>query len=39
MFTAWIKKYFQDNNKKLPNVLVIYREGMNTVQAKSQIES
>lgn len=38
LFTGWIKKYFMDNNKKLPSVLVVYREGLNNVQAKSQFE-
>ena len=38
IFTQWLQDWFKNNEKKLPNVLVFYREGLNTVQAKIQLE-
>jgi hypothetical protein len=38
MFTSWIQNYFIKNQKVLPNTLIIYREGLNDVQAQHQIE-
>jgi hypothetical protein len=38
MFTSWIQNYFIKNQKVLPSTLIIYREGLNDVQAKHQFE-
>ena len=38
IFTSWIKAYFIANEKGLPGVIVIYREGLNDVQARSAFE-
>ena len=38
MFTSWIQNYFLKNQKVLPSTLIIYREGLNDVQAKHQFE-
>lgn len=38
MFTAWLQNYFLKNQKALPTTLVIYREGLNDVQARHQFE-
>lgn len=38
MFTSWIQNYYIKNQKTLPNTLVIYREGLNDVQARHQFE-
>ena len=36
LFTQWLQNWFTRNEKKLPDVLVLYREGLNEVQAKFQ---
>lgn len=39
LFIQWVQNWFINNGKKtLPQVLVIYREGLNEVQAKLQFE-
>jgi hypothetical protein len=38
IFTQWIKKWYDSNEKKLPNTIIVYREGLNEVQAQSLIE-
>lgn len=38
LFTPWLQTYFMKNQKALPNTLVIFREGLNEVQAKHQFE-
>ena len=38
MFTSWIQNYFIKNQKVLPSTLIIYREGLNDVQAKHQFQ-
>ena len=38
LFLQWIQNWFMKNEKKLPKVLVIYREGLNEVQAKLQLD-
>lgn len=37
IFTQWLQNWYKMNNKKLPNVLVFYREGLNAVQARHQL--
>lgn len=36
LFTPWIQNYFMKNQKVLPSTIVIYREGLNDVQARHQ---
>ena len=38
IFTQWIQNWFMANQKNLPEVLLFYREGLNAVQAKIQLE-
>jgi aubergine-like protein len=38
LFTPWLQNYFMKNQKVLPTTLVIYREGLNDVQARHQFE-
>lgn len=38
-FTQWIQNWFMKNDKKLPKVLVVYREGLNEAQARTQAEA
>jgi hypothetical protein len=38
LFTPWLQTYFMKNQKALPNTLIIFREGLNEVQAKHQFE-
>jgi hypothetical protein len=37
-FTQWLQTWFKTNQNRLPNVLVLYREGLNEVQARIQFE-
>ena len=37
MFVKWFQNYFKKNQKKLPTLVVIYREGFNEIQAKFHI--
>ena len=34
IYLKWIRSYFDKNNKRLPNCIVIFREGLNDKQAK-----
>ena len=38
IFTQWLQNWFMNNNKKLPRVIVVYREGLNEVQARHRME-
>ena len=38
LFTSWIKEYYIENGKSLPSVIIIYREGLNDVQARRAFE-
>lgn len=37
MFVDWAKSYYQNNNKKVPDSILIYREGLSNAQAKTQL--
>jgi aubergine-like protein len=37
IFTNWAKAYYQTNNKKVPNLIILYREGLSPMQAQAQL--
>lgn len=37
MFIEWAKAYFQLNNAKAPDTIILYREGLSDPQAKEQL--
>lgn len=37
MFVNWAKGYFQTNNKKVPDHIILYREGLSVPQTKTQL--
>ena len=37
LFISWAKSYYQTNNKKVPDTIILYREGLSDVQTKDQL--
>lgn len=37
IFVEWAKSYYQNNNKKVPSTILLYREGLSDIQAKDQL--
>lgn len=37
IFIDWAKSYYQNNNKTVPDSIIIYREGLSDAQAKTQL--
>lgn len=37
IFISWAKAYYQTNNKRAPETIILYREGLSDVQTKDQI--
>lgn len=37
IFVSWAKNYFQTNNKKIPDTIILYREGLSDIQTKDQL--
>ena len=37
LFINWAKSYYQTNNKKVPDTIILYREGLSDVQTKDQL--
>lgn len=37
IYVSWAKHFFQTNNKKVPDMIILYREGLSDKQAASQL--
>ena len=37
IFINWAKTYYQTNNKKVPDTIILYREGLSEVQTRDQL--
>lgn len=37
IFVEWAKSFFQANNKKVPETIILYREGLSDAQAQDQL--